>query len=134
MPAGRAVYTRLPRRTREDGRLSAGPIASQVVDADEDQTRALGVVTFRLGRQLGFVPVFFGSGEVKGHELLYLQGQDGFVPSDENWVNYLLNKRPDQVGKPVTRSVSLMGVWSPSICPPPTCRPAGSHRPPGRPA
>jgi hypothetical protein len=83
-----------------DGRLQAGPIASQVVDANEDKTWALGVVAFRLGRQLGFVPVFFDNGEVKGHELLYLQGQDGFVPSDENWINYLLNMGPDQVGRP----------------------------------
>jgi hypothetical protein len=97
---------------------------------DEDKTRALGVVAFRLGRQVGFVPVFFDNGEVKGHELLYLQGQDGFVPSDENWINYLLNKGPDQVGKLVTRSVSLIGVSSPSTCPP---RVAAQQVRPGRP-
>jgi hypothetical protein len=66
-------------------------------------------------RWLAFVPVFFDNAEVKGHELLHLAKSDNCVPSDENWVNYLLNESPDELGGPVTRNTSRLGVSRSSI-------------------
>ncbi len=79
-----------------------GKVVSQVVD----DTRVLCEASFPPGKQFGPAPVSSDCGEVKGFELLFFRGQDGFVPSDENWVSFLLDRAAGRLGKPVARSVS----------------------------
>ena len=74
-------------------------VGFQVIDKNEDETQAAGVFGFQLGQQWFYAPVFFLNGELKGHELLYIKSQDSFVPLQENWVNYLLNRKPVQLGE-----------------------------------
>jgi len=74
-------------------------IGFQLLERDEDDTKAVGVFGAVLGKQLVFVPVFFLNGQLKGHELLYLADKDRFVPLKEKWVNYLLGRRAPELGR-----------------------------------
>lgn len=87
----------------------------QLVDRNEDNTKAIGIFGFRLGKQWVYAPVFFLNGDLKGHELLYLKGQDLFIPLKENWVNYLLAKRPHVIGEQTSESIRSLGVLQPDI-------------------
>lgn len=90
-------------------------IGFQLIDRDETGSKAVGVMGFKVGGTWLLMPVFFLDGDLKGHELLYIKNQDLFVPCSENWVNYLLNRRPHVLGKGVNRDLRQLGVLSPDL-------------------
>lgn len=95
--------------------LSDYMIGFQLVDKNEDNTKAIGIFGFKIGDQWAYVPVFFLSGNLKGHELLYLKSQDSFVPLKENWVNYILAKKPHILGEPTPDNLRQLGVKDPNL-------------------
>ena len=74
-------------------------VGFQLVDRNNDNTKAVGVFGFKVGSQWLYAPVFFLNGDLKGHELLYTKSQDAFVPMKENWVNYLMSRKPHVLGE-----------------------------------
>jgi TusA-related sulfurtransferase len=87
----------------------------QLLDRNEENTKAVGVFGFKVGSNQLYAPVFFLQGDLKGHELLYLKNQDLFVPLKENWLNYLLNRKPHILGEGTGRQTSSLGVMSPDL-------------------
>jgi hypothetical protein len=75
-------------------------IGFQLIDKNEEETHAVGIFGFKVGSEWVYAPVFFINGELKGHELMYIKSQDAFVPMTEEWVNYILNRRPSVLGEP----------------------------------
>jgi hypothetical protein len=109
----------------------------QLLDRDEDNDKAVGVKVFKVGKTWLFAPVFFLKGRIKGTELLYIKQQKIFVPLQEDWIRYILNKQTNPVGKPVTRNLGQLGVSVPDlrqISRPPTkfADDSGHGRPEGR--
>ncbi len=90
-------------------------VGFQLVDKNEDSTKAVGLFAFKVGGQWLYAPVFFLNGRLKGTELLYLKNQDMFVPLSEKWLNYLLNRKPDILGDGVTRNSGELGVMYPDL-------------------
>ena len=86
----------------------------QVIDSNEDQTHGVGVLGFKIGEQIIFVPSFFLNGELK-QNLIYLKNQDMFVPLQDNWVTYLLNRRPFVMGEAEHREEQELGVQQPDL-------------------
>lgn len=86
----------------------------QVIDQNEDQTHAVGVLGFKIGEQMVFVPSFFLNGELK-QCLIYIKNQDMFVPLQDNWVTYLLNRRPFIMGESEPNRESDLGVIGPDL-------------------
>lgn len=89
-------------------------IGFQLVERNEDNTKAMAVFGFKLNKQWLYAPVFFLNAALKGHELLYAKKQDMFVPLKENWVNYLLSRSPHILGES-SPGANLLGGSSPSI-------------------
>lgn len=87
----------------------------QLLEKNEDNDRAIGIFGFKVGNQLMYAPVFFLNGELKGHELLYLKDSDTFIPMKENWVNYVLNRKPNVVGEEVMPQLGRLGVDRPNM-------------------
>lgn len=87
----------------------------QVLDKNEQETKAIGITAFKLGKEFIYAPAFFLQGQLKGHELLYLKNQDMFVPNKDSWVNYFLNRRPSVLGEPVERNLVNIGVQPPNL-------------------
>lgn len=104
-------------------RLVPHILGFQLVDRNEEGTRALGILGVQMGRdQIAYMPVFFLNGELKGHELLILRDKRLFVPMKEAWVNFLLADSPalDGVlaeGEPARRRASMPDLRS-MILPP----------------
>lgn len=90
-------------------------VGFQMLERSQDNRRAVGVMGFKAGGQWLYAPVFFLSGDLKGHELLYMKNQDQFVPMKENWLNYLLNRRPSILGHGVDRNTRRLGVYAPDL-------------------
>lgn len=87
----------------------------QLLEKNEDNDRAIGIFGFQVGQQLLYAPVFFLNGELKGHELLYLKESDTFVPMKENWINYVLNRKPNVIGEEVEPNLAMLGVDRPNM-------------------
>jgi ribosomal protein L24 len=90
-------------------------VGFQLLDKSEDDTHAVGVWGFKVGSGWLYNPVFFLNGQLKGDELLYVKDQDAFVPMKEDWVNYLLNRRPHILGSPEERKLQELGVMQPDF-------------------
>lgn len=73
-------------------------IGFQVLDASDDQAHAIGVFGADVAEQLVYIPAFFHAGEIKGIEMMYLSEQDIFVPMRDAWINYLVTRRPTDLG------------------------------------
>lgn len=90
-------------------------VGFQLVDRADDDRKAFGIFAFKVGSNWIYAPVFFVDGELKGQELLYIKNEDQFVPKRENWINYLLAKKPMTLGQGVTRQSRRLGVTSPDM-------------------
>jgi len=88
-------------------------IGFQLIEKDDEDTHAVGVFGFQLGEDLLYAPMFFLNGELKGSELLYVKSRDAFVPLEESWVNYLLNRRPRTLGEVEPRKPDELGIRMP---------------------
>ena len=90
-------------------------IGFQLVDRNEDNTKAIGLFGFKVGEQWLYAPVFFLNGDLKGHELLYIKKQDSFVPMKENWVNYLISRKPHVLGEGSQQTTHQLGGLMPNL-------------------
>lgn len=90
-------------------------VGFQLVDRNDDNTKAVGIFGFNVGKSWIYSPVFFLNGDLKGHELLYLKEQDMFVPMKENWVNYVISKKPHVLGNSVRGTSQGLNIQSPDI-------------------
>ncbi len=90
-------------------------IGFQLLDRNSENTKAVGVFAFKVGSMWMYAPMFFLNGDLKGHELLYLKNQDMFVPLKENWINYLVNRKPDILGSGIDRNMAQFGQRQPDF-------------------
>jgi hypothetical protein len=90
-------------------------VGFQLLERNEDNTRAVGVFGFKVGPSCLYAPVFFLNGNLEGHELLFLKNQDMFVPLTEGWRDYLLPQNPPELGTKVSRGSRELGVLPPDI-------------------
>lgn len=61
-------------------------IGFQIIDKNEEDTRAVGVSVFVVNNVWAYMPVFFINGALKGTDLLYVKQNDVFVPARDNWI------------------------------------------------
>ena len=90
-------------------------IGFQLLDRNRENTKAVGIFAFKVGEQWLYAPVFFLNGDLKGHELLYIKDQDMFVPLKENWINYLINRKPNILGGGIDRNLWQFGQRQPDF-------------------
>ena len=90
-------------------------IGFQLLDRNRENTKAVAVFAFKVGSLWLYAPVFFLNGDLKGHELLYIKNQDIFVPLKENWINYLINRKPNIMGSGIDKNLSQFGQRQPDF-------------------
>ena len=91
-------------------------VGFQILDQDEDETRAVGVFGFKLDEQNWlYAPAFFLSGRVKGLDMLYVRNQDLFIPLQDDWVSFLLSKGLAELGAPEEMSLAELRTRMPNF-------------------
>lgn len=78
-------------------------VGFQLIDKNEEETRAVGVAAFVVNQMFLYIPVFFIDGDLKGLELLYLYQSDLFVPASDNWISMLQQEGIDALGSVVPK-------------------------------
>jgi hypothetical protein len=77
-------------------------VGFQVLDVNDDKTKATGVFGCLVGDEWIYLPVWFMNSQLKGDELAYLKNQDQFVPCKDNWIQFLTSKPSTQLGEAST--------------------------------
>ena len=90
-------------------RLVKSMIGFELLDKDEDETKAVGVYVFRVGDQIVFVPVFYDGGRLSGMSMLYLKDEDLFVPATEETIDHLYSRQPFNIGR-IAQQDEIIGV------------------------
>ena len=83
-------------------KLSSFLLGFEVIDSNDEGTKALGMFAFKVSDEFLYAPVFFISGDVKPLDLLYYKSKDIFIPFTEEWIPYLLKQKPVSLGGPVS--------------------------------
>ena len=74
-------------------------IGFQVVASEENNSKAIGVLAYNIGKRLVYVPIFWLNGRVKGGDMMYLKNEDRFLPLGEIWVNFVNSGRTFSIGE-----------------------------------
>lgn len=90
-------------------------VGFQLLDKNDEDTHAVGVFGFKVGGQWFYAPMFFMNGALKGTDILYVRDQDLFVPLQDNWVNYLLSRRPRGLGATEEHTEPELNLQSPDF-------------------
>ena len=77
----------------------------EVVSKNDENTRMVGIFAFRVNAQLLYAPTFFINGEIKGTDLLYRHDTKSFVPLNEEWVTWLIEKNDQDSGQGLDKSM-----------------------------
>jgi len=93
---GRLAYTFL--RDRAAG-LMPYLLGFEVVDREEDGSRAVGIFGFKIGNEYYYVPAFFVNNQIKGMDMLFSKKNNTFMPLRESWVNYIVNHQTIRLGE-----------------------------------
>lgn len=74
----------------------------EVVEREEDGSRAVGIFGFKIADKYYYVPAFFVNNQIKGMDLLYSKSTNSFMPLRETWINHILNKATLRLGEGVS--------------------------------
>ena len=97
--------------------LSSYLVGFQILDQDDDETRAAGVFGCKYEDSWLYCPAFFINGRVRGLEMIYVAKPDLFVPLTDAWVNFMLSHRGRTLGTYDTRTMGELGALGPDISP-----------------
>lgn len=70
----------------------------EVVNREEDGSKAIGIFGFKIGKDYYYVPSFFMNNQIKGVDMLFCKRTNSFVPLQEDWINYVVNRQTIQLG------------------------------------
>lgn len=73
-------------------------VGFEIVEADEDGSRAVGLFGFSVGKSFYYVPAFFLANQIKGMDLLYSKNDNQFIPLRENWIQHITDKQSIRLG------------------------------------
>lgn len=75
-------------------------IGFQVIDTEDDNSRAFGVQIYNVGKHLVMVPMFWLKGKIKGGEVMYVKDFNRFMPFTESDINNLKSGKTFSMGDP----------------------------------
>lgn len=71
----------------------------EMINSNDDGSRAAGILGFRIGKELIYVPVLFLNGQLKGDEIMYLKNSDVFTSLSKQWVEFLTTQGQGGLGE-----------------------------------
>lgn len=92
-------------------------VGFQLIKKNDDDTRAAGAFGFKFDDDWFYAPMFFLSGDLKGHEMLYAKTPDLVLPLEESWINFLLSRGCRTLGRGNSDSPARSGAVTPDFRP-----------------
>ena len=90
--------------------LEENSLGFQIVQTEDDDSRAFGVQVYNIGKHLVLVPMFFLDGKIKGGEVMYVKDLNKFFPLTEVEVNNLESGKTFSMGEPEAEAEKNKGT------------------------
>jgi len=76
----------------------------EMIYANDDKSRLVGIFGFNINGALYYAPVFFLNGQIKGQILFWRVQNKKFVPLEEDWIDFILEKNTPEEGHAITKN------------------------------
>lgn len=94
----------------------------EVVDRNEDGSKAVGIFGYKVDDDFYYIPAFFLNNQVRGIDMMLSKKTNQFIPLEEKWIDYVINKHAVSIGGPADdrvrdtmRSPDLSFVQRPQV-------------------
>ena len=77
----------------------------EVVDRNEDGSKAVGIFGYKVDDDFYYIPAFFLNNQVRGVDMMLNKKTNQFVPLTEKWIDYVVNKHSIRIGSPASNEV-----------------------------
>ena len=77
----------------------------EVVDRNEDGSKAVGIFGYKVDDDFYYIPAFFLNNQVRGVDLILNKKTNQFVPLTEKWIDFIVNKHSIRIGSPASSEV-----------------------------
>ena len=77
----------------------------EVVDRNEDGSKAVGIFGYKVDDDFYYIPVFFLNNQVRGVDMILNKKTNQFVPLTEKWIDFIINKHSIRIGSPADSEV-----------------------------
>lgn len=88
-------------------------VGFQLVDSNDENTKALGIFAIKLGGKHYYIPAFFVSGRLKPLELIYDKEEDRFLPLERDWLDLIM--KPDMMDMGLSSKMPRIGMSNPNL-------------------
>lgn len=80
-------------------------IGFEVIDREEDGSRAVGIFGFKIGNAYYYVPAFFVNGQLRGMDILFSKNDNRTMPLTEEYIKKVTANTGFNLGEPGRQSV-----------------------------
>lgn len=72
----------------------------EVVDRNEDGSKAVGIFGYKVDDDFYYIPAFFLNNQVRGVDMILNKKTNQFVPLTEKWIDFIINRHSVSIGGP----------------------------------
>lgn len=90
-------------------------VGFQLVDSNDENTKALGIFALDFAGSYYYIPAFFVGGKLKPLELMYDRSNDKFIPLERDWVTLISKNVHSDIGK--SMKMPKLGISNPNLEP-----------------
>jgi len=72
----------------------------EVVDRNEDGSKAVGIFGYKVDDDYYYVPAFFLNNQIRGVDMILNKKTNQFIPLIEEWIDYIINRHSVRIGGP----------------------------------
>lgn len=91
-------------------KLDRHKLAFQLIDKTEDNSRAVGVTVYLLGKAVVFVPAFFKNSKIRTGDMMFLAQTQQFLPLSDPWLAWVQDKDLQESGDVVDHTMADKGM------------------------
>lgn len=77
----------------------------EVVDRNDDGSKAVGIFGYKVDDDFYYIPAFFLNNQVRGVDMILNKKTNQFVPLTEKWIDFIINRHAVSIGGPADDSV-----------------------------
>lgn len=75
-------------------------IGFEIVDRNEDGSKAVGIFGYKVDQDFYYVPAFFLNNQVRGVDMILNKKTNQFIPLTEKWIDFVIDKHSVSMGGP----------------------------------
>lgn len=80
-------------------------VGFQLLDYNEDVNEGTGFIVLKLGNFVGYIPVIFDKGDVRGMDIMYVKDINLYLPAASDWLKMILAQQNIPMGKEVQKNL-----------------------------